>query len=94
MATEIWTAKEKTGEGGNELITFEVLDKETGAVRREEKYIAALPLMMELGGYPAQMGIMLQFQPLPWRFTKAWNGQIYLEGKSIDGDESYHPIKE
>lgn len=94
MASEIWTAKEKTGEGADEIIVFDVLDKETGQIRREERYTAALPLMMEQGGYPALMGIMLQANPLPWRFTKAWNGQIYLEGKSTGGDESYHPIKE
>lgn len=50
MATEIWTAKEKTGEGADELIVFDVLDKETKQIRREERYTAALPLMMEQGG--------------------------------------------
>lgn len=92
MATEIWTAKEKTGEGADELIVFDVLDKETGRTRREERFTSALPLMMELGGTGAAMGMVLTMQPLPWRFKKESNGHIYIDGKSVGGDESYHPI--
>lgn len=94
METEIWTAKEKIGEGDNELIVFDVLDQETGKVREEKRYTAALPLMMELSGYPAFMGTILQDNPLTWRFKKAQNGQIYLEGKSTGGDDNYYPIKD
>ena len=87
VAMEIWTAKEVEIEDGQELIVFEIKTKETGEIRQDKKYRAALPLMFELGGYPSIMGTMMQMQPLPWRFQKHSNGHIYLE------DES-HPIKD
>lgn len=93
MPTEIWTAKEIENKDGKELIIFDVHNKESKMfLRQEERYKEALPLMLATGGYPAAMGFLLMMQPLPWRFTKTDNGQIYLEGKSIGGDASCHPI--
>ena len=90
--SEIWTAvrEEPTEHDDNPLIIFEVLNKETGDMHEEQRYKSALPLMLALGGYPPQMGVLLMLQPFPWRFLKAGD-QIYLDGPSI-GVDNYHPI--
>jgi hypothetical protein len=85
IAMEIWTAKEIEIENGEELIVFEIKEKETGKIRIEKKYKSALPLLFTFGGYPAVMGAAMAMTPLPWRFAKHSNGHIYIE------DES-HPI--
>jgi len=92
MASEIWTAKEEIAceRDGKPMIVFEVKDEATGEVRTDRKYKDALPLMFMLGGYSAQIGILLELQPLPWRFRKIGE-HIYLDGPSI-GDPTYHPI--
>lgn len=80
---EIWIAKEKKGQGDQESIIFEILDHATRAlIRTEEKRTITLPLMFALGGYPPDSSIEILKQPLPWRFTKDVNGQIYLKDES------------
>lgn len=84
--SEIWTAVSEK----DDKITFEVKDESTGKIRKEERYKKALPLMMEMGGYPSVVGKTLTMQKLPWRFRKQ-SDNIYLDGPSI-GVDSYHPI--
>ena len=93
MATEIWTAREIKNENGKEIFVFDVQDKDSKVfLRQEEKNKDQMRIMMSSGGYPIAMGFLVLLLPLPWRFTKTDNGQIYLEGKSTGGDASYHPI--
>ena len=90
--SEIWTAQEERLVDSKDSIVFDVLDEATGEHREEIRYKTALPFMLLTGGYPAQMGVLLAMQPLPWRFRK--HGEhIYLDGPSI-GVPGYHPITE
>jgi hypothetical protein len=84
--SEIWTAKEEK----DGLIIFDVTDEETHQVRQEQRDKSAIPLMFALGGYPPQMGVLMQLQTLPWRFRKVGDN-IYLDDTSISVDD-YHPI--
>ena len=92
MISEIWTAvrKEESGERDNPYIIFEVKDESVGETREEKRYESALPLMMQLGGYPPAIAAMILMKPFPWRFRKTGNN-IYLDGPSM-GIEGYHPI--
>ena len=87
MMSEIWTAKEEI----DGMVHFEVLDEETGKTRTEQKYKAAIPLMLMFGGYDATMAALMQVHPYPWRFCKVGEN-IYLDGKSI-GVPGYHDIE-
>jgi hypothetical protein len=90
MRNEIWTAERIEEKDGEEMIVFSVNDKSTGETREEQRYKSALPLLMTMGGYPPQMGIVLASQELPWRFH--WTGNnIYIDGPSVGADD-YHPI--
>lgn len=66
MKREIWTATKKDGE----FIYFEIEDMISHEKRNERRYIDALPLMFEMGGYPAMVGALQAKQELPWSFKK------------------------
>lgn len=63
------------------IIDFDVEGKD-GEHRTEQRFVEALPLMFEQGGYPAIMGVVLMMQPESIEFTKHENGQIYLKEKN------------
>jgi len=88
--SEIWTAREKIVENGEEIILFDVLDEETNETRQERRYTTALPLIFATGGYPAVMGEAILMQKLPWRFRKV-GSNIYVDGSSV-GNPAHHPI--
>jgi len=72
---EIWTAVYRT----TEALVFDVYGLQSGNVRLELRYDAALVTMFELGGYPGFLGLLHTRAPLPWHFLQTANGQIYLD---------------
>ena len=87
QASEIWTC---TGVD-DEFITFDVLNEETKHVHEEKRTREGFALLFALGGNAIVMAAMLTLQGPGFRFRKIWNGQILIDGPSID-DDSYHPI--
>ena len=82
MVRQTWTAYKKD----DEFIYFKVRNENDGSEMEQRIRLEALPVMFGLGGYPAEVGVLMQMQPLPWQFRKVGDDIYIDEPKNDESD--------